>query len=91
MNQEDVNELVARGNAAMGRKSGHEIWRLYYRDRDHGSCLEWYGSEREAAQALRIKRDADPDLASHISKVEIPTSRKGLVRWLNQNFDTDNG
>lgn len=70
----------------------HQIWRVEHLDQNMGLCLDWFVTEREADQQIRILLDADPDMAKPTKRaMAIPQSRKGLVRWLNAHFETDNG
>lgn len=59
-------------------------------------CLQfWHASRRDAERAARdwLKENGDEDNASlsDIDRVDVPTDRAGLLRWLNVHFDTDNG
>ncbi len=87
MRQEDVNELVARGNVAMGR-DGFRVWCVHWSDPDHGLMQEWFESEAEAEMVWRLKGE---EASARLESVEIPKTRRDLVRWLNLHFNTDNG
>jgi hypothetical protein len=69
----------------------HRVWRVAHSTTQEGMLIEWYASEREADQAIRTKCDADPSACVSKECIIIPSSRRGLVRWLNAWFDTDNG
>ena len=69
----------------------HTVWQVAHMDPDMGCVLEWFASEKQAAQHVRILEDrkAGKPITKHV--MHIPQSRAGLVRWLNTHFETDNG
>ncbi len=70
----------------------HRVWCVSHHDENMGTCLDWFISEKDADQHIRIMLDQDPDMHPPVKRArDLPMSRKGLVRWLNGNFSTDNG
>ena len=66
------------------------LYRRTYSDPDHGTCLSWHRSEADAKQAARIDR-LEIGRHSSIEPVDVPTTKAGLLRWLNDNLDRANG
>lgn len=59
-----------------------------------GQLVSWHPSRREAERALagqRRDRGRSACGPEGVEAVEIPTDRKGLIEWLNQNLSSDNG
>lgn len=72
-----------------------KVYRFDYGDESEGTVVEWYASMREAADAMR-KHAAEHGLDSGaieaaVRSVEIPSAKPELLKWLNANFDRDNG
>ena len=69
-----------------------KVWRAHFTDADQGRMYSWHTSKRSAKAALakfkRILVSSGPEGAELI---DVPTTRKALVRWLNVNLDLDNG
>lgn len=65
---------------------------INFNDPDLGTTQTWFGSRAEAAKnkAQQIRDGAIRD-ALTIEAEEVPTDKKGLVKWLNLNFSTNNG
>lgn len=71
-----------------------KLYKVMWSDPTHSNMQEWFGSFDDANKAIpRIKQEypegEQPDCT--VSKVAIPTDKKGLISWLNAHFDTDNG
>ena len=65
-----------------------------YRDDGTGSELSWYASRREADRYLlhaQSERGGPPAGIEGVDAVDILTDRAGLIAWLNQNCNIDNG
>lgn len=67
-----------------------KLWRASTIHAHDGTLLRWGASERAVRQLARNDFDA------HCSKpvfeqIDIPTTKAGLVDWLNDHFNTDNG
>lgn len=71
------------------------LYKVRYHHRDNGECLEWETTRALAVAAKRrIKGElSDNELQSDvvIDPEKIPTDKAGLARWLNMNFNRDNG
>lgn len=70
------------------------IYRVDFYDVNLGACVSWQGNRRAAQAELRSLQRERGEPASGpegISAVEIPTSKAGLLAWLNRNFTSDNG
>lgn len=67
-----------------------KIWRCSYDgDPEFGSVQSWHRSKREA-MAARANLFDDVDCVA-VEVINIPTSKAGLIDWLNHYFTTDNG
>ena len=67
-----------------------KIWRATYHDDDGGSgtVQVWGTSKREVQATLRERRDAKNYFASEPERLNVPTTRRGLVDFLNRFADT---
>lgn len=71
-----------------------KVWRCNKYDSGLGSVLSWHGSRREAQAALsefQRRREGESVGPENVALVNIPTDKPGLLRWLNRNFESDNG
>jgi hypothetical protein len=76
-----------------------KLWRAQYQDPDEGAIVFWASSEREirrnlAAELAVLRERAGDDengAPVFVERVEVPTSRKELVGWLNMHLNRDNG
>lgn len=70
-----------------------KIYRTVFTDAHEGCLLFWYSSRAAAEQKLRDLREelGEPQGLALVEQVDIPTDRTRLLRWLNDNFSTDNG
>ncbi len=81
-----------------------KIWKCYWQDSSEGNCQSWHPNERAARKELaQIKRgDSEQHSAADfegeasvepcgVEAINVPTNKAGLIAWLNQNFNTDNG
>ena len=71
-----------------------KIWRCDIYDPALGQLVSWHASERKARQALAAFRQERSEPASGpegVSRIEIPTDKAGLLRWLNTHLTNDNG
>jgi len=81
-----------------------KIYKVSVHDPDEGACLSWHASLAEANKARRkakhtiymatqICKDARRDAGepSHITTMQIPMTKQGLLDWLNSHFTHDNG
>ncbi len=74
------------------------LYRLQYHHDDSGNNLLWFSSRARARAAWsRLKGRVDsPDFNDAVSfqsimPVEVPTRRRELIKFLNQNLTLDNG
>lgn len=71
------------------------LHRIQYGRLGHGAVVEWYGTKRDAAKTLaRRKREGlitDVSIPTFNEAVEVPTTKEGLLAWLNRNLTSDNG
>lgn len=71
------------------------IWRCNCYDANLGTLVSWHASRKAATQTLRTFQEERGDQQrtgpEGIDEVEIPTDKKGLLKWLNAHFNTDNG
>ena len=65
------------------------VWRAQGRDPHLGTIQVWATSERNARILFRNDYGGMKPLS--VEALEIPTTKAGLVEWLNRNFNTDNG
>lgn len=65
-----------------------KLWRAQARDPHLGTVQVWASSERNARAQFQREYSEKP---TAVEAVEIPTTRTGLIEWLNHNFNTDNG
>ena len=71
-----------------------KIYRCDFFDSFEGVQVTWHASKADAAKNLRYLQKARGTLANGpegISAEEIPTDKAGLIDWLNDNLNTDNG
>jgi hypothetical protein len=69
-----------------------KLWLVQWRDTDHGNMQRWYGSKREAGQAIKgLKEEFSPEYGYIVTFEEVPTKKAELLEWLNERFNTDNG
>ena len=72
-----------------------KLYRVNLSDPGAGQVVEWFSNKRDADRRLREwQRENGPDNGGHpeyIQPTEVPTDKAGLLRWLNNNFDLDNG
>lgn len=69
----------------------HQLWRVAHSTTMDGLQLSWHETEKKADQEIRIIKDQDPEASVSKSLVPVPSTRKGIVRWLNAHYETDNG
>lgn len=55
---------------------------------DNGRRQEWFTTWNLAMRCARREKIVD---SAHFDTVDIPTGKKSLAEWLNNNFNTDNG
>lgn len=71
-----------------------KVYQVHWSAPDEGNCLHWAASK---AEAVRVARDAIEEGPSYsmadftIKAVDVPTSKRELLPWLNANFNRDNG
>lgn len=67
-----------------------KIWRCsFHGDPDLGNTQSWHPSK---AAAMAARRElAEKPASCEIESVDIPTDKAGLIGWLNDHFNTDNG
>ena len=74
-----------------------KIYRVTFHDDHMGAVLTWHSSRRSAERELAKYRRDERELPEiqrsemEVHKINIPTTRKGLIAWLNRNFQSDNG
>jgi len=70
------------------------IWKAFHETASEGCILVWCASKRDAKQLLAMARkSSEPDEfePSGFEPVDIPTKKQDLIRWLNIQFNRDNG
>jgi hypothetical protein len=73
------------------------IYRVMYHDKDEGCCYEWFSSKLVAMKRLRqIQRERGsgggvPAGPEYVETLELPTTKRALLSWLNAYFTRDNG
>jgi hypothetical protein len=68
------------------------VHKLTCQHREHGVCIAWFPSKREARKrATEWKKDEDRWAVEVEPPVNIPTDKKGLLDWLNIHMTLDNG
>jgi len=70
-----------------------KVYRTRFQDKDAGTVLSWHASKREAQDALR-ELQAERDMPQGVEDVQLvnsPAGRAGLLRWLTNNCNRDNG
>lgn len=71
-----------------------KIYRCDKHDAHNGQLVSWHANYRDAAANLRQHqrdRGGPPSGYEGVTKEDIPTDKAGLISWLNNNFNTDNG
>lgn len=80
-----------------------KIYKAHWTHRDTGHILQWFANKRDAERALRTAlQETEPDPytdkdekinggPSGVEAIDVPTGKVGLIYWLNQNLNTDNG
>lgn len=71
-----------------------KIYRCDCFDDDLGCRVSWHPSKREAEQHLRVfqqERNGEAMGPESVKEVNVPTTKRDLLRWLNANFTSDNG
>lgn len=77
-----------------------KLFKGYYEHPDDGCMLAWFTKRAEAQEWVDTqKKDLKDQLDSSeeegdpsgVTEYNIPLSRKGLIRWLNLHFNSDNG
>ena len=65
-----------------------KLYRIQAAHDDEGTIYAWAGTQADAKKAAKVMNDEhhfklrdDPT----IEVVEVPTDKKGLLRWLNEN------
>lgn len=68
-----------------------QIYRVEVDDSVHGTLLYWAGSRKEA-EAHGRDRIGDPNVITYrVYAQEFPTTKRGMIEWLNDHFTSDNG
>lgn len=74
-----------------------KLYRTVFQDKDEGTCYTWHGGYNAALRELRrLQRERAngggvPVLHETVEEIFIPTTKSGLIGWLNQQFTRDNG
>lgn len=71
-----------------------KLWRAtYYDNNGLGTCIEWHATKRAAEQAMRkALENGEGSTDDHgIDYVDVPTKKAEMIRWLNQNCNSNNG
>ena len=68
------------------------IWQGRYTDPDHGVCLVWAASKRQAMRETKAAvADSDGRAFMSVGRLVIPRHKDEFIRWLNAWVNTDNG
>lgn len=60
------------------------LWCLNYQHHDDGAINEWYGNRKAAdVRARELKRDEEVEQIYGVSRMHVPTDKKGLIDFLN--------
>lgn len=65
------------------------IWKAWARDPHEGYMAVWAASERDCRKLA--KNSFAGNKIEACFQVEIPTNKKGLIDWLNENLNRENG
>lgn len=66
-----------------------KLYRCNWRDQDLGYRISWHASKREAENAMRqLDKTAHPE---GVESVNVPTTKRELITWLNSHYNSDNG
>ena len=71
-----------------------KVYRCTRHDADLGALLSWHTRKETALRYLlhhQRERGAAAMGPEGVDSLDIPTTRTGLVAWLNDHFTTDNG
>lgn len=71
-----------------------KIIRVMFYDAHEGRVLSWFGNKKAANAWFKEQQKdrGEPPLGPEgVDEIEIPTSKEGLLKWLNDNFNRDNG
>lgn len=73
-----------------------KLYKVNWSDESIGSMQRWFPSKAAANKGIKeIKAEYEDDKdwthMLYVTAVEIPTTKAGLIKWLNESFSTDNG
>ena len=72
-----------------------KVWKVIFHDPHAGTLISWWSNRRDAESELKWlkKQRGDEDGCGYdsLENKEIPTTKKELIAWLNDNLTTDNG
>lgn len=73
-----------------------KLWRMELRDRGEGTVWVWHPTQRAArTDAAKARRGETYDVEHPdsilVESVDVPTTKVGLIAWLNANCDRHNG
>lgn len=72
-----------------------KLYRLNVFDAHEGTIVIWAGNQRDVRHALEGYAHSHGttlnNLTYDLKVVAVPTGKYSLIRWLNENFNRDNG
>ena len=72
------------------------VWKISFHDRDHGALVFWETNETAATMLLKSLQREQRECGQvsqgveRVQRINIPTDKRGLIRWLNENYRNDN-
>lgn len=67
-----------------------KLWRACIIDPHEGCCYAWCVSKKDALAECKAFIDSGLSGPTGVLLVDIPTTKAGLMKWLNDNFTRDN-
>ena len=70
------------------------VWKATHYDNMQGVLLSWHPNKKQAEhERARFARERGEPASGYegVEQVEIPTTKHGLLKWLNTHFKSDNG
>ena len=71
-----------------------KVYRVTLYDQAAGAILSWHSTKKQAMAALKAgiaERGEPKTVLDGVELLDIPTSKGGLLGWLNSHFKSDNG
>lgn len=71
-----------------------KVYRCDFYDQDEGATVSWHSNKKEAEDRLKqlqLDRGATAQGPEGVAAIEIPSGKRDLIDWLNENLNRDNG